>query len=106
MGKVAIVGAVIVVIAIIAALVGLYIAKRNERIRARDKGQALRGDLNRAEEKALMTMLAEAADIFRGLGKNTGRSLDDLEVIRSDTKIDVGRWLARYDNTTKEKVHA
>lgn len=101
--KAAIVGITIVVIVAIVALLGVYIAKRNERIRARDKGQALRGDLNRYEERALLTMLAEAANIFRGLGQNTGGGLDDIEILRADTKIDVGQWLARYDST-KEKI--
>jgi hypothetical protein len=99
--KAAIVGATILAIVIVAAIVSMYIAKRNERIRARDKGQALRGDLNRGEEIVLVNLLQDAAEIFRGLGKNT--SLDDVEIIRADTRIDVGRWLAAYD-VTKEKI--
>jgi hypothetical protein len=48
-------------------------------------------------------MLAEAEVIFRGLGQNTGLGLADMEILRADTKIDVGRWLKRYNNA-KEKI--
>ena len=92
-----------VVLAIIGLILGVYIAKRNERIRARDKGQALKGDLNRSQEVVLLNLLADAASIFQGLGQNNSSGLDDIEIIRANTKIDVGRWLVRYNNT-KEKV--
>lgn len=101
--KAAIVGATVVVLAIIGLILGVYIAKRNERIRARDKGQALKGDLNRSQEVVLLNLLADAASIFQGLGQNNSSGLDDIEIIRANTKIDVGRWLVRYNNT-KEKV--
>lgn len=101
--KAAIVGATVVVLAIIGLILGVYIAKRNERIRARDKGLPLSGDLNRAQEVVLLNLLADAANIFQGLGQNNSSGLDDIEIIRANTKIDVGQWLARYNNT-KEKV--
>ena len=101
--KAAIVGATVVVLAIIGLILGVYIAKRNERIRARDKGQALKGDLNRSQEVVLLNLLADAASIFQGLDQNNSSGLDDIEIIRANTKIDVGRWLVRYNNT-KEKV--
>jgi hypothetical protein len=103
--KVAIISITIVVLVLIALGTGIYLARRQERIQARRHGYAMRGDLNRSEEQALVTMLAEAADIFRGLGQNTSeyQYLDDIEILRANTKIDVGRWLARYDNT-KEKI--
>lgn len=101
--KTAIVSITFVVIVVIAVVTGIYLAKRQERIHARERGFALKGDLNRSEEQALLSMLAEAERIFQGLGQNTGLGLEDLEILRADTKIDVGRWLKKYNNT-KEKI--
>jgi len=101
--KVAIVSIALVAVVLFVLGTGIYLARRQERIQARERGFALKGDLNRPEEQALLSMLAKAADIFRGLGQNTGGGLDDIEILRADTKIDVGQWLARYDNT-KEKI--
>lgn len=104
--KTAIISITFVVIVVIAVGTGIYLARRQERIRARDRGQALKGDLNRSEEQALMVMLAQAATILRGLGQNTEANFGDPEILRADTRIDVGRWLSRYDKTiVKEKVN-
>lgn len=103
--RVAIISITIVVIVAIAAGLGVYLARRQERIRNRDKGHALKGDLNRSEEQALISMLAQAATIMRNLGRNDVGNFDDPEILRADTRIDVGRWLARYDKTiVKETV--
>jgi len=99
--KAAIVGATVVVLAIIGLILGMYIARRNERIRARENNLAMSGDLNAAQERRLLSLLDGAAIIMRGLGRTS--TLDDVEIISSNTKIDVGRWLNAYDNV-KEKV--
>jgi hypothetical protein len=104
MGRVAgiaIVMAGIVLLAIIGLVLGVYIAKRNERIRARENNLAMSGDLNAAQERRLLSLLDGAAIILRGLGKTS--SLEDVEIISSNTQIDVGRWLSAYDKV-KEKV--
>lgn len=101
--KVAIISVTITVIVLIAVGLGIYLARRQERIQARDKGQALKGDLNRSEEQAMVALLASAERIFRNLGRNDESNFGDPEILRADTKIDVGRWLQVYDNKM-EKV--
>lgn len=103
--RVAIVSATVLVIAVLALIVGIYLARRQERIRARERGLPLSGDLNRSEERALVALLAGAAQIMRNLGRNDETNYGDPEILRADTRIDVGRWLSRYDKTiNKEKV--
>jgi hypothetical protein len=101
--KVAIISVTFVVIVAIAAVVGIHLAKRQERIWARERGFPLKGDLTWEEEQELLYLLADAEKIFRGLGQRVGYGLDDIEIIRTDTKIDVGRWLKRY-NHRKETI--
>lgn len=96
-----IVSGTIVIIVLAAIFVGIYMARRQERIQARQHGHPLRGDLNRHEEEALLTELAEAARILRNLGRNDVGNFEDPEILRADTKIDVGRWLKRYDSKRK-----
>ena len=103
--KVAIISLLILLIVLAALGMGVYLARRQERIRAREQGLPLKGDLSRDEERALVALLASAAHIMRNLGRNEG--LEDIEILRADTKIDVGRWLQVYDAKTKikEKVN-
>lgn len=101
--RVAIICATFVVIVTIAIIAGVYLARRQERVHAREHGLPLKGDLNRSEEQELLSMLSQAETIFRGLGQNISSGLEDIEILRANTKIDVGRWLARY-NTMKEKI--
>jgi hypothetical protein len=101
--RVAIICATLVVLFLIAVVFGWLLARRQERMRAREKGQALYGDLNRNEEQALVALLASAALILRDLGQNTEENYGDPEILRADTKIDVGRWLQVYDAKTKTK---
>ena len=101
--RVAIISATIVVIVVLALIVGIYLARRQERIRARELGLPLGGDLNRSEEKALVALLAAAAQIMRNLGRNDETNYGDPEILRADTRIDVGRWLQVYDAKTKTK---
>lgn len=102
--RVTIISITIVVIVGIVALVGIYLSRRNERVLARKGGYAMRGDLNRSEEQALVTQLAEAAEILRNLGNNNLENYSDPEVLRADTRIAVGLWLKKYNNV-KEKVN-
>lgn len=104
--KAAIIAGMVIILALIGAVVGLIIARRRERMHAREHGHALYGDLNRHEEQALVALLASAAHIFRNLGQNDESNFGDPEILRADTRIDVGRWLQVYDakTTIKEKV--
>lgn len=105
LAKVAIVSGVILVIVLAAMFIGVYLAKRRERIELLEKGLPLQGDLTAAQEAVLLSQLHDAAKILRGLGKSDETNFMEPEMLRQDTKIDVGRWLARYDKTVnKEKV--
>lgn len=101
--KAAIISATIVIVVLIAVIAGLIVARRQERIRAREQGQALYGDLTHAEEKQLVALLASAEKILRNLGRNDDSNFGDPEILRADTRIDVGRWLQVYDQKTKIK---
>lgn len=101
--RVAIVCITLVVLFLIAAVFGWLLARRQERIRAREQGQPLSGDLNRNEERQLVALLASAEQILRNLGQNTEENYGDPEILRADTRIDVGRWLQVYDAKTKIK---
>jgi hypothetical protein len=101
--RVAIVCITLVVLFLIAAVFGWLLARRQERIRAREQGQPLSGDLNRSEELQLVALLASAAAIMRKLGTNDDTNFGDPEILRVDTRIDVGRWLQVYDKATKIK---
>jgi flagellar basal body-associated protein FliL len=101
--RVAIISIAVVVIVVIAAVVGVFLSRRSERMQARQHGYAMRGDLNRSEEQALVTQLAEAEQILRNLGNNNPDNYGDPEILRADTRIAVGLWLKKYNNV-KEKV--
>lgn len=103
--RVAIISVTVVIVVLIAVIAGLILARRRERILAQEKGLPVHGDLTRSEERAMVAMLAAAAQIMRNLGRNDDSNYGDPEILRADTRIDVGRWLQVYDhNTTKEKV--
>ena len=99
--KVAIISLLILLIVLAALGMGVYLARRQERIRAREQGLSLSGTLSRHEEQALVALLASAAHVMRGLGT------DNETTLGLDMKIDVGRWLQVYDAKTKikEKVN-
>ena len=101
--RTAIVGIVIVVLALIAAGLVFWFLRSKSKDNARRHGYAMRGDLNRDEERALMTKLAEAEDIFRNLGRNDDNNYGDPEILRADTRILIGLWLKDY-TAVKEKV--
>lgn len=103
--RTAVIIAGIVLLALIAAGALIWSLRNKSRDNARKHGYAMRGDLNRDEERALMQKLAEAEQILRNLGRNDDSNWSmDPEVIRSDTKIAVGLWLRDFDKI-KEKVN-
>ena len=105
--RVAIVSVLILLVVLAALGTGIYLAKRRERIMARERGLPLKGDLTASEERALVALLASAAQIMRNLGTNDESNYGDPEILRADTRIDVGRWLQVYEAKTqiKEKVN-
>jgi len=96
-GRVAIIGGVVVVLALIGTAWGIYRSRhtaRREDVRA---GRATRGDLNRTQELALINTLDEAAHIMRGIG--TGDPLvESVDYLSEKTRRAVTAWLRDYDD--------
>ena len=85
MGKAAVIGAAVVVIAIIVAFVILWL-NRDKRV----------GDLDRQQEQEMRQLLGEAAYVMRNIGP--GIHLGQEDILSDRSRRAVGNWLVRYED--------
>ena len=85
MGKAAVIGAAVVVIAIIIAFVILWL-NRDKRV----------GDLDRQQEQEMRQLLGEAAYVMRNIGP--GIHLGQEDILSDRSRRAVRNWLVRYED--------
>lgn len=85
MGKAAVIGAAVVVIAIIVAFVILWL-NRDKRV----------GDLDRQQEQEMRQLLGEAAYVMRNIGP--GLHLGQEDILSDRSRRAVRNWLVRYED--------
>ena len=85
MGKAAVIGAAVVVIAIIVAFVILWL-NRDKRV----------GDLDRQQEQEMRQLLGEAAYVMRNIGP--GIHLGQEDILSDRSRRAVRNWLVRYED--------
>ena len=93
MGKAAFIGAAVVVIATIVALVILWLNRKDPV-----------GDLNRKQEQEMRQLLNEAAHVMRGIGP--GIHLDESDVLSDRSRRAVNNWLNRYEDNKVREINA
>jgi len=93
MGKAAVIGAAVVVIAIIVAFVILWL-NRDKRV----------GDLDRQQEQEMRQLLGEAAHVMRSLG--ISMTIDDSDVVSDRSQRAINNWLNRYDDNQQRELNA
>jgi hypothetical protein len=93
MGKAAVIGAAVVVIAIIVAFVILWLNRADPV-----------GDLNRQQEQEMRQLLLEAAHVIRGLGIST--TIDDSDVLSDRSQRAINNWLNRYEDNKQRELNA
>jgi hypothetical protein len=85
MGKAAVIGAAIVLLAIIVAFVILWL-NRDKRV----------GDLDRQQEQEMRQLLGEAAYVMRNIGP--GIHLGQEDILSDRSRRAVRNWLVRYED--------
>ena len=85
MGKAAVIGAAIVLLAIIVAFVILWL-NRDKRV----------GDLDRQQEQEMRQLLGEAAYVMRNIGP--GIHLGQEDILSDRSRRAVNNWLVRYED--------
>lgn len=101
MGKAIIIGLVIVIVALIIAGVTVYYRRRAGKEKALEHGWAIKGDLNRRQEQAIIAELNTADILFRELLAPPGDLTGDMTLLRMSDRVKVQDWLlkrARNDN--------
>jgi len=93
MGKAAVIGAAVVVIAIIVAFVILWLNRADPV-----------GDLDRQQEQEMRQLLGEAAHVMRSLG--ISMTIDDSDVVSDRSQRAINNWLNRYDDNQQRELNA
>jgi len=97
MGKVAIIGATVVLIAVLTYFFIGWLRRQDTKDKAREKGWALKGDLSRNQEKAILLLLHDAAQILHDIRNPATESLDYVSYLSPDDRSKVERWLQSYE---------
>jgi len=85
MGKAAVIGAAVVLIATIVAFVILWLNRKDPV-----------GDLNRKQDQEMRQLLGEAAHVMRNIGP--GIHLDEADILSDRSRRAVNNWLVRYED--------
>jgi hypothetical protein len=97
MGKVAIIGATVVLIAVLTYFFIGWLRRQDTKDKAREKGWALKGDLSRSQEKAILLLLHDAAQILHDIRNPAAESLDYVSYLSPDDRSKVEHWLQSYE---------
>jgi|RhiMetStandDraft_4_1073278.scaffolds.fasta_scaffold314389_2 hypothetical protein len=97
MGKAAIIAAAMVIIAVAVFLLIGWMRRQDTKDKAREKGWALKGDLSRSQEKAILLLLHDAAQILHDIRNPAAESLDYVSYLSPDDRSKVEHWLQSYE---------
>ncbi|HEY6018640.1 MAG TPA: hypothetical protein VIY48_01755 [Candidatus Paceibacterota bacterium] len=93
MGRVIVIGLVIVTVVVIIALVTMYFRRKSSQEKARERGWATKGDLNLRQEQKLLSQLDEAEWLFRQLLTPPADLSGEMTILRSDHRLQIESWL-------------
>lgn len=93
MGKALVVGAVIVIIAVLITVVVLYLQR-----------EPVKGDMTRKEERDMRQLLNRAARIMLETGQ--AQSIEDSDVLSTRTATAMDTWLRDHNNFIKKEINA
>jgi hypothetical protein len=103
MGKAIVISvALILIVATVVALVA-WNRRQDSKDKAREKGWALAGDLNRKQELALKNLIDEAADIMHTIRNPPIDAPDYVSYLSPDDRSKVEQWLRTYEGKVLER---
>jgi hypothetical protein len=102
MGKAIVVSLTIVVVVFAAFLLIAWLRRLASKEKAADKGWALKGDLNRTQERTLIAHLDAAAFLLRDLATPPmDLSVHNTTLLSSEDRGRVETWLRDYNASAK-----
>jgi hypothetical protein len=105
MGKAAIVGAVVVIVAVATIILIGWLRRQATKEKAADRGWALKGDLNKAQEREIIERLEQAAALLRDLATPPDSLALSATLLTPEDRGRVEKWL-RDQNTTMKGISA
>lgn len=96
MGRAIVISLMVVVLGALAVFLVVWLARLGHRERAAEKGWALKGDLSKTQEEALLAELDTAAGIFEAITGLNGR-FDDMSYLKDKHRDQVEIWLRTYN---------
>lgn len=102
MGKALVVGGVVVVIAVLVFIGVIWFRRQQAKETAAAKGWALKGDLSRAQEQQLISLLDESNRI---MGRISGPVYDlsgDVTLLSAADRRLIEGWIGNYRNQRKD----
>jgi hypothetical protein len=97
MGRVIVVGAVIVILGLLIAGVVVWFRRQSTKEMAAEKGWAIKGDLSRNQERAILLLLHDAGQILHDLRNPPVDALDYVSYLSPDDRSKVEQWLQSYE---------
>ena len=99
--KVVVTGLVIVIVVAIVAGVTVYFRRKQGQETAREKGWSMKGDLNAAQERVIISENTVAAKIFSGLVAPPGSfyqlGSEEMTILSSEHKRAIEEWLRTHN---------
>lgn len=105
MGKAAIVGSVVVIIAVIAAVLVVWFRRQRAKETAAARGWAIKGDLNKTQERQIVGKLNEAAALLRDLATPPIDLGYSSTLLSPEDRARVETWLRSHNTTMKGIEH-
>lgn len=103
MGKVIVVGLVIVTLALIIAAVAVYFRRRQSKETALERGWATKGDLNRRQEQQLLAAVSIAESLFRQFLAPPVDLSGEMTLLTHADRRRAEEWLQEYASTTNTR---
>jgi hypothetical protein len=97
MGKAIVIGVTVVLIAIVTWVFVAWMRRQDTKDKAREKGWALAGDLNKKQEQALLKLVNEAADILHAIRNPPLESPDYVSYLSPDDRDKTEQWLRMFE---------
>jgi hypothetical protein len=102
MGKALIIAGTVVVVTIAVIILIGWLRRQATKEKAAEKGWAIKGDLNKAQEQRLKADLDTAAEIMRQIATPAATLFDEASLLTSAHRADVEAWLRIYNERRKE----
>ncbi len=98
MGKAIVIGLIIISVVIVVAGVVVYFRNKKSKETALSRGWATKGDLSKSQERAILAQLGSADILFRQLLATPTNLSDEMNILRSDHRELIVRWLGRQES--------